>query len=172
MVKDKLNPLRTKFDVILEIDDLEYKVVFKPVNQNIQKKLNKGREKNKAQYEDIDSKRVQLKEIRELKSVNDEILKTHGEIGGIKTEQKTSILLENKNYVSQISALEKEIKELEKGSLDLDAAVEQYYKEMFNECVTGGDKTKLQKKIEDDGISYSVISVYLNDAMRVSQEKK
>lgn len=172
MAKDKLNPLRTKFDISVEVDGDEYKLVFKPVNKIIQEKLNSGRDETKAQYEDVDNKKAALKEIKELKAVNDEILKTHGEKGGIGTEQKTEILLENKKYVSEISSLEKEIAKLEKEVLDINSAIEIYYKQMFDECVSGEDKVKLQKTIEDSGIAYSVIIVYLNEAMREIQEKK
>lgn len=172
MAKDKLNPLRTKFEISIEIDGTEYKLVFKPVNKVIQEKLNSGRQETKAQYEDVDNKRAELKEKKELKAVNDEILKTHGEKGGITTEQKTETLLENRAYISEISALEKEIARLEKEVLDINSAVEVYYKQMFDECVSGEDKIKLQKIIENEGIAYSVISVYLNDAARIAQEKK
>ena len=172
MVKDKLNPLRTKFNITIEIDDIYYKVTFKPVNKIIQEKLNLGRDESKAQYEDVDNKRLELKETKELKFLNDEILKTHGEIGGISTEQKTEILLENRKYISKISSLEKLIAKKEKEVLDINSAIENYYKQMFDECVSGEDRVKLQKLIEDEGIAYSVISVYLNEAVREIQEKK
>ena len=172
MAKDKLNPLRTKFDLTIEVDGSEYKLTFKPVNKIIQEKLDKNRNESKAQYETVDDKRNQLKEIKELKAVNDEILKTHGEIGGISTEQKTEILLENRKYISKISSLEKLIAKKEKEVLDINSAIENYYKQMFDECVSGEDRVKLQKLIEDEGIAYSVISVYLNEAVREIQEKK
>ena len=172
MAKDKLNPLRTKFDLVIEVDGSEYKLTFKPVNKIIQEKLDKNRNESKAQYETVDDKRNQLKEIKELKAVNDDLLKTHGEDGGISTKQKTTILLENKKYVSDISSLEKDITSLEKEVLDVNSAVEQYYKEMFEECVTGEDKVKLQKTIDENGLSYSVIIIYINESLRLSQEKK
>ena len=172
MANDKLNPLKTKFELSIEIDSVEYKLTFKPVNKIIQEKLDKNRKESKAQYETVDDKRNQLKETKELKAVNDDLLKTHGEIGGIGTEQKTEILLENKKYVSDISSLEKDIKTLEKEVLDINSAVEQYHKEMFNECVSGEDIVKLKNTIEENGLSYSVIIVYINEALRLSQEKK
>lgn len=172
MAKDKLNPLRTKFDIEIEVDGIVYKIVFKPVNKVIQEKLNLSKDQTRSQYEDVDNKRAELKEIKDLKAVNDEILKTHGETGGISTEQKTSILLENKDYVLRISLLEKEIKKIDNEVLDVNSAIENYYKEMFEECVSGEDRVKLQKTIEDNGISYSVIIVYINEALRESQEKK
>ena len=172
MVKDKLNPLRTKFELSIDIDGTEYKLTFKPVNKIIQEKLDKKRNESKAQYETVDDKRNELKEIKEQKAVNDDLLKTHGEIGGISTEQKTSILLENKGYIKSISSLEKEIISLEKDVLDVNSAVEQYYKEMFEECVAGDDRIKLQKTIEENGLSYSVVIIYINESLRLSQEKK
>lgn len=172
MAIDKLNPLRTKFDITIEVDDEPYDLVFKPVNKIIKEKLDLDLNATKAQYEDIDSKRVELKEILELKSVNDDLLKTHGEDGGIKTEHRTAILLENKDYVTRISLLEKDIANLDKQVLDVNSAVEVHFKKMFEECVSGKDKLKLQKIIDENGIAYSVVNVYLNRAVREIQEKK
>ncbi len=172
MAKDKLNPLRTKFEISIEIDGTEYKLVFKPVNKVIQEKLNLGREATRAQYEVIDNKKVELTEIKELKAINDGLLETYGEEYGINPKEKTAILIENKKYVPKISSLTKDIKELEKDVSDVNTSIEAYYKQMFDECISGEDKIKLQNTIENEGFAYSVINVYLNNAARIAQEKK
>ena len=84
----------------------------------------------------------------------------------------TFLFSEFSYFFIEISSLEKDIKTLEKEVLDVNSAVEQYYKEMFEECVAGEDRVKLQKTIEDNGLSYSVIIIYINESLRISQEKK
>ena len=172
MAKDKLNPLRTKHEIEVELDSTPYKLTFKPVNKHILEKLDSVKNTNKEQYETSDAKRLELKETRDLKIVNDELLSTFGSDGGIALSVKTSLLLENKAWVKQISSLEKEIKELDKDLQDVNIAVEDYYKQMFNECVSGEDRVKFQKAIDDAGISYSVVNIYLSEAVRTAQEKK
>ena len=173
---NKLNPLKTKHDIDMELDGLPYKLIFKPVNKHIQEKLNSVKNENKKEYEESDSKRFELKGYLNLKSLNDELLSTftvdENVKGGITLEQKTAILLENKEYISKISDLEKEIKELDNDLEDVNVLVEAYYKQMFEECVSGEDKVKFQKAIDDAGLSYSLVNIYLNEAVRATQEKK
>lgn len=176
MAKDKLNPLKTKHDIDMELDGTPYKLIFKPVNKHIQEKLNSARDANKKQYEESDSKRFELQGYLNLKALNDELLATftvdENVKGGITLEQKTATLLENKGLVEKISTLEKEIKELDKDLEDVNIVVESYYKQKFEECVSGEDKVKFQKAIDDAGLSYSLVDIYLNEAVRAAQEKK
>ncbi len=172
MANDKLNPLRTKHDIDMELDDVIYKVTYKPVNKHIQEKLNTTREANKEQYEEIDSKRFELKGYLNLKALNDDLISTFGTEGGISLKDKTEILLENKDYIQKISSLEKEIKKLDKALEDVNEAIEKYYKQMFEECISGEDKVKFQKAIDDAGLSYSLINIHVHEAVRVAQEKK
>lgn len=172
MAGDKLNPLKTKHDIEMQIDDIFFKVTFKPVNKHIQEKLNRTRELNKEQYETIDAKRFELKEFKDFKSVNDEILSTFGTDGGIDSKEKTAILLENKDYIKKISSLEKEIRELDKDLEDVNILIEDYYKQMFEECIFGEDKVKFQKAIDDAGLSYSLVNIHINESVRAAQEKK
>lgn len=172
MAKDKLNPLRTKHDIDIVLDDTTYKVTFQLVNKHIQEKLNTTKEKNKEQYEDVDSKRFELKEYLNLKSLNDDLISTFGAEGGISLKQKTEILLENKKYLEKISSLEKDIKKLNEDLQDVNEAIENYYKQMFEECISGEDKVKFQKAIDDAGLSYSLINIHVHEAVRVTQEKK
>ena len=172
MANNKLNPLKTKHDIDMELDEVIYKVTFKPVNKHIQEKLNATREKNKEQYEEIDSKRFELKEYLNLKALNDDLVSTFGTEGGILLKDKTAILLENKEYIQKIASLEKDIKTLDKDLQDVNEAIENYYKEMFEECISGEDKVKFQKAIEDAGLSYSLVNIHVHEAVRVAQEKK
>lgn len=176
MAKDKLTPLKTKHDIDIELDDVIYKVTFKPVNKQIQEKLNTTREKYKNEYEEIDAKRFELKDYLNLKVLNDELLATYTtdkEVkGGINLEQKTATLLENKDLVKKISSLEKEIKKLNKDLEDVNVTSEAYYKQMFDECISGNDKVKFQKAIDDAGLSYSLINIHVHEAVRAAQEKK
>lgn len=166
MAKDKLTPLRTKFDIELQIDNEVFKLVFKPVNIPTKKKLDSLRDQSIEEYECIDSKRAALKELKELKAVNDELLKVEN------LDNKTEILIENKKYIKDISSLEKEIRDVEKTLEDFNSKSEVFYKTVFEECISGEDKVKLQKTIEDMGISYLSINSHINEAVRVSQEKK
>ena len=43
---------------------------------------------------------------------------------------------------------------------------------MFDECISGADKVKFQKAIEDAGLSYSLVNIHVHEAVRVAQEKK
>lgn len=173
---NKLNPLKTKHDIDMELDGLPYKLIFKPVNKHIQEKLNSVKNENKKEYEESDSKRFELKGYSNLKFLNDELLSTftvdENVKGGITLEQKTKILLENIEFTKKISALEKEIKELDNDLEDVNVLIENYYKQMFEECVSGEDKVKFQKAIDDAGLPYSLVNIYLNKAVRATQEKK
>lgn len=176
MAKDKLNPLKTKHDIEIELDEVPYKLTFRPVNKQVQEKLNAGRDASKEQYEIIDSKRFELQEYKNLKALNDELLTTFNpddkKSGGIDLEARIKLLLENKDYVKKISSLEKDIRELDKDLQDINIIVEDYYKQMFDECISGDDKIKFQKAIDDAGLSYSIVHIYINESVRVAQEKK
>ena len=173
---NKLNPLKTKHDIDIEIDGVPYKVTFKSVNKHIQEKLYATKEKYKEQYEEIDSKRFELKEYMNLKALNDELLATYtvdeNVKGGICLEQRTAILLENKEFISKIHSLEKDIKKLDEDLQDVNDVVEIYHKQKFEECISGEDKVKFQKAIDDAGLSYSLVNIYVDDAVRATQEKK
>lgn len=172
MAKDKLNPLKTKYEIELELDSIPYELTYKPVNKHILEKLNAAKDTNKEKYEINDAQRSKLKEIKDLKAVNDELLSTYGLDGGISLKEKTTLLQENKTWVREISSLTKELNELDKDLLDVNIAVEDYYKQMFDECVSGKDRVKFQKAVDDAGISYSIINVHLGEAVSVAQEKK
>ena len=166
MTKNKLTPLKTKHDIEITIDAASYKLVFKPINKHVQEKLDSFKDKSVERYEDIDSKRTNLKEMKELKPVNDELLKIDD------LNNKAEILMENKKYIIGISSLEKEIRDINKTLEDVNTAIETYYKTVFDECISGEDKIKFQNTIEEMGISYAVINTYVNEAVRVSAEKK
>lgn len=172
--KNKLNPLRTKFDFDLELDEVPYKLTFNLVNKTIKEKLDLLLDANKKEFEESDGKRFELKEYLDLKRVNDELLATYTTDvkGGITLEQRTSLLLENKGYVKSINSLEKEIKNLDKDLKDVNVSVENYYKEMLKLCITGEDKMKFFKAVDDAGISYSLVNAYVTEAVRAAQEKK
>ena len=59
--KNKLNPLKTSFNIDLELDEVPYKLTFKLVNKQIKEKLDSLLEKNKKEFEESDSKRFKLK---------------------------------------------------------------------------------------------------------------
>ncbi len=171
-----LNPLRTSFDIDMELDEVPYKLTFKLVNKQIKEKLDSLLDENKKEFEESDTKRFMLKEYMDLKRVNDELLATYTTDedvkGGITLEQRTSLLLENKGYVKSINSLEKEIKNLDKDLKDVNVSVENYYKEMLESCITGEDKIKFFKAVDDAGISYTLVNAYVTEAVRAAQEKK
>lgn len=173
---EKLNPLRTNFDIDLELDKVPYKLTFKLVNKQIKEKLDSLLEENKKEFEESDSKRFELKEYFDLRRVNDELLTTYTTDedvkGGITLEQRTALLIENKEHITTINSLEKEIKILDKDLKDVNVNVENYYKEMLESCVTGEDKVKFFKAVDEAGISYTLVNVHINEAVRAAQEKK
>ena len=152
-------------------------MVIQPnLNKQIKEKLDSLLEKNKKEFEESDSKRFKLKEYLDLKRVNDELLATYTTDedlkGGITLEQRTALLLENKEYIKSINSLEKEIKNLDKDLKDVNVSVENYYKEMLESCITGEDKIKFFKAVDDAGISYTLVNAYVTEAVRAAQEKK
>jgi hypothetical protein len=164
--KKALGPLKTKHDVVIEIDDLSFNITVRSVNKLIQEKLDKTRKDGASRYEAVDSKRIRLKEINELKDINDLILKSDD------TQGKSKIYLEQKQYISEAFKLEKEIKDLEKDLTSVNEMLEDYYKQMFEECISGTNKVALENCIKDNGISYSVLYIYINEAVKVAIEKK
>lgn len=164
--KKALGPLKTKHDVVIEIDELSFNITVKSVNKLIQEKLDKTRKDGVARYEAVDSKRIKLKEINELKDINELILKSND------VEDKSKIYLEQKEYITEAFKLEKEIKELEKDLTSVNEILEDYYKQMFEECISGINKVALENCIKEKGISYSVLYIYINEAVKVAIEKK
>ncbi|MFY4765187.1 hypothetical protein ACOTWG_10810, partial [Aliarcobacter butzleri] len=73
MAKDKLNPLRTKHELSVFIDDVEHKFTYTAVNKQIQEALEEFKEEQKLSYENFDNKRAELKGLYETKSLNEEI---------------------------------------------------------------------------------------------------
>lgn len=168
----KLNPLRTSFPIELQIDDITYKLNFKPVNKQIKEKLDGLLNENKEQHEESDSKRAELKEYISFKTLNEELLSTYSESDGIDLKQKRALLLENKNYLEKIATLEKELKKLERNLEDVNVAVETYYKEMLDSCISGEQKVSFFNLIDESGLSYALVNIYVNQAVRDAQEKK
>ncbi len=167
MAKDKLTPLRTKFDIEIQIDDdNSYKLVFKPVNKKTKEMLDSLIDEGIKEYEDVDSKRAKLKELIELKDVNTELLKVPN------LDNRTDILMENKKYITEISSLEKEIRDIDKTSEKMNTKTENFYKTLLDECLSGEDKVKFFKAIEDMGLSYIVVNAHVNKAVVAAQEKK
>ena len=64
------------------------------------------------------------------------------------------------------------IKNLDKDLKDVNVSVENYYKEMLESCITGEDKIKFFKAVDDAGISYTLVNAYVTEAVRAAQEKK
>ncbi|OCL85745.1 hypothetical protein AAX26_01812 [Aliarcobacter thereius] len=162
----KLNPLKTKHDLELEIDGVLYKFTYKSLNKHIQQELDEFKNKNTLKYELIDEKRAELKELKELKALNAEIIKDTNLL------DKAKIFFEQKELVKKINILEKELKTIEKDYEKIDEVVEEYYKKQFDLCVVGTGKVALVKAIEDAGISYAIATVYITEALKVAVEKK
>jgi len=161
-----LNPLRTKHELSLVIDDVEYKFTYKSVNKKMQQQLDNLRKENISKFEIIDEKRAELNQLKELKALNDEITKD------ISLIERTKKLLEQKDLVKKIYALEKELKALEDNTISIDEAIEEIYKRYFDLCVVGDGKVVLEKAIEDLGISYTLINKYIDVALKKAIEKK
>ena len=110
-------------------------------------------------YQNVDEKRLELKEALEYKKLNEEILKD------VDLKNRSSILLEQKELVKNIFILEKELE-------SINDAIEDYSKKQFELTVTGESKVELVKAIENAGISYSVINNYIVNALQEAIEKK
>ncbi|WP_418180743.1 hypothetical protein ACNSOL_01350 [Aliarcobacter lanthieri] len=166
MSKDVLNPLKTKHELVIAIDNLEYKITYKPLNKRIQAELDEFIEKQKETYESFDEKRAELKQQLEIKSLNEEIVKD------VNLVDKAKIFFEQKEIVKKISILEKEIKDLGNVEKRLEKDLEDYYKKQFELCVVGDGKVAFQKAIDDAGISYSIINAHIGQALKEIIGKK
>ncbi|OCL99518.1 hypothetical protein AAX29_00559 [Aliarcobacter thereius] len=162
----KLNPLKTKHDLKIVIDDKSYNITYKAMNKHIMAELDDYRETSSLKYQNVDAKRLELKEALEYKKLNEEILKD------VELKNRSSILLEQKELIKNIFILEKEIKELEKDLENINDAVEEYSKKQFELTITGEAKVELEKSIQSAGISYTVINSYILNALQESIEKK
>lgn len=162
----KLNPLKTKHDITVYVDDKPYPIIYKALNKKIQEELEEFKEKQIASYEKYDEKRAELRELIEIKNLNSEIVKDTNLL------DKAKIFFEQKEIVKQVSFLEKEIKELGNIQKQLEQDVEEYYKKQFELCVVGEGKTAFQKAIDEAGISYSIVNIHINEALKESVEKK
>ncbi|MDX4061723.1 hypothetical protein Q6A90_05015 [Aliarcobacter skirrowii] len=162
----KLNPLKTKHDLQIVIDDKPYNITYKAMNKHIMAELDEYRNTSSLKYQNVDEKRLELKEALEYKKLNEEILKD------VDLKNRSSILLEQKELVKNIFILEKEIKEFEKELESINDAIEDYSKKQFELTVTGEGKVELVKAIENAGISYSVINNYIVNALQEAIEKK
>ena len=161
-----LNPLRTKFEITIHIDETPYNVVVKAVNKDIQAKLSANLKENASKYEELDSKKYELKELNSLKQVEEQILKEGNVV------EKSRVWFSHRDLISKISNLEKELRILEKNARNIHETVEEHYKELFNLCVAGEDKAKLELCINENGLSYETLYLHINELVRVAQEKK
>lgn len=158
--------LRTKYDLEVQIDDTVYKFIFKPVNKKIEEELNLLRNESVKNFEATDEKRAELRDLKELKILNEEILKDEN------YTSKASVYKEQKELILKISNLEKELKSLGDDREKVTKSLEEYYKKAFDLCVVGEGKVAFQKIIEDTGISYLVVNEHINKALNKAIEKK
>jgi len=76
------------------------------------------------------------------------------------------------NKFKGLKSLQKELNTLEKETIDINIVIEDIHKRYFDLCVVGSGKVALQKAIDDLGISYTLISTYINSALEVAIKKK
>lgn len=158
--------LRTKFNLEIKIDETNYEFVFSPINKTIEKELNSLQKESLKAFEKSDELKAEIIDLKEMKSLNDEILKDEN------YKNKSKIYDEQKELITNIRVKEKELKELGDDRERVAKSIEEYYKKAFELCVNGEGKVALEKAVEENGISYGALHSTISQALAKAMEKK
>ncbi len=158
--------IKTKHDITIGIDDKDYEVTVKEITSDIKAKLNESLSVRGAKFEAVDDKRFELAELENSYEINKTIL-ADGSI-----VDKAKVWFEQKELNQKIFALKKELNKLNTSVADIDSELEQYHKEVFDMCVSGKHALSLKQKIDELGLSYTLVYQNIKQAVQKAYEKK
>lgn len=157
--------IKTKHDVTIEIDGDSFKVTVSEITKEIKKQLDANAKNRAAEFEELDNKTFELKELEEEYTLNKQILSSS-------ENSDVELLKEQKAMNKRISSLKKDISELQKNLISVADAIEKNHEEAFDLCVKGENASSLKKKIDETGISYSLVYKSLRELVSKAIEKK
>lgn len=157
--------ITTEYKVNLKIDDevfeLEIKDPSKKEKQSLEAKANQS-----------------MKALNELQNLNDElslnesIIKTNSDL--IKQNSaldKTKLLLENKELLIKNAAIKKDLLSLQNQD-DISSNLERLFRLRSELFISGGDKERLFKTLDEKGVRYESLWEHLNKEILKENEKK
>lgn len=157
--------ITTEYKVNLKIDDevfeLEIKDPSKKEKQSLEAKAN---ESMKALNE--------LQNLNDELSLNESIIKTNSDL--IKQNSaldKTKLLLENKELLIKNAAIKKDLLSLQNQD-DISANLERLFRLRSELFISGGDKERLFKTLDEKGVKYESLWEHLNKEILKENEKK
>ena len=159
--------IKTKFPICIEIDDNNFNIV---VSDYLSKEQKEQLESVKEKYDENFHKQSNLQEMLEQKSEEFAINKHILECGDI--VEKVGVMFEQKKLNKEIFQLKKEIEQLQSTSKTLNEALEEIYAARYEIMVSGDDKSKLKKEIEQLNISYSRLFEEFGEKMKEALKKK
>lgn len=158
--------IKTKHNISIEIDDIAYKVTVSEMTKDIKEKLENSSKQRALEFEEIDNLNFALAEMEEEYKINESILK-EGTVS-----DKSKVWFEQKALNKKIFELRKKINESKKTTQTLHVSIEKYFEEAFDLCVKGENAVTLKNKIDEVGLSYSVIFDNIKKLIARSLEKK
>lgn len=157
--------ITTEYKINLKIDDevfeLEIKDPSKKEKQALEAKANQS-----------------MKALNELQNLNDElslnesIIKTNSDL--IKQNSaldKTKLLLENKELLIRNAAIKKDLSNLQNQD-DISANLERLFRLRSELFISGEDKERLFKTLDEKGVRYENLWQHLNSEILKENEKK
>jgi len=167
--------LKTRFPIDMVVDGESFDITVRQMNRQEQVQFKKKAKKHTKTEEENDLLRSQYqKKMRELGSKRAE-LQDNIELSRLEDDPETK-----RGFIKERSKLREQIAELEKetdtftlpdasGVFDI---VEQAAKDQYDLLVTGPDKERLAKHIEELGVSYADLWDVLNQNIAAARKKK
>ena len=157
--------ITTEYKINLKIDDEVFELEIK--------------DPSKKEKEALEAKANQsMKVLNELQNLNDElslnesIIKTNSDL--IKQNSaldKTKLLLENKELLIKNAAIKKDLSDLQNQD-DISANLERLFRLRSELFISGGDKERLFKTLDEKGVRYESLWEHLNKEILKENEKK
>ena len=157
--------ITTEYKINLKIDDEVFELEIK--------------DPSKKEKEALEAKANQsMKALNELQNLNDElslnesIIKTNSDL--IKQNSaldKTKLLLENKELLIKNAAIKKDLLNLQNQD-DISANLERLFRLRSELFISGEDKERLFKTLDEKGVRYESLWEHLNKEILKENEKK
>lgn len=154
----------------------EYKINLKIDNEVFKLEI---KDPSKKEKEALEAKANQsMKALNELQNLNDElslnesIIKTNSDL--IKQNSaldKTKLLLENKELLIKNAAIKKDLLSLQNQD-DISANLERLFRLRSELFISGEDKERLFKTLDEKGVRYESLWEHLNKEILKENEKK
>ncbi|MBE2985549.1 hypothetical protein CCAL12920_00715 [Campylobacter sp. RM12920] len=154
--------MRTRFPFTLEIDDENFKLIYKDPNKKQSDEFLSDFKSLKAVLDSYDELKSEIEMLIEKKELKKELVKDIGK------ESKKELTNEIFALIDEIADKKSKLKEFDDKSVDLEAVAEK----RFEFCVEGEDKERLKRLISQNAISYHQLIDAIDKAVAKEREKK